>query len=148
MGYDISTWIEQRTADGAWIRRPGSLLNDRNYDVFGFLGSVRNYGDVEPICEMRGLPTDASDELKARFGVDDPWNDNFGESWLSFRELIDHDYEREVEDCGDGRNTVPRGQGKKKTLREFLGEGFFDDLEKMKSVDNPDDWRIVFWFSN
>jgi hypothetical protein len=41
--------------------------------------------------------------------------------------------------------TCDLGEGKQETLREFLGEGFFEDLQTLKECGVE---RIVFAFDN
>jgi hypothetical protein len=38
------------------------------------------------------------------------------------------------------------GEGKRLPLREFLGSKFFECLEILKMIGEPDAVRVVFWF--
>lgn len=40
------------------------------------------------------------------------------------------------------------GEGQIVTYREHLGNGFFQDIEVLKTLGSADDVRIVFWFDN
>jgi hypothetical protein len=153
MGCDIHTFAERRTEDG-WVVVDGwEPFRNRNYSVFGFLAGVRNYSEVPPIAQPRGLPADASDRVKRSH---DDWGfDGHSASWLSIDELLAFDYEATMEDRRvnrqvgpnhwDGSCTCEAGEGRQMTYRAFLGVGFFRDLAMLfeAGVD-----RIVFWFDN
>jgi hypothetical protein len=107
---------------------------------------------VPPIAERRGFPDDASSKTKGSF---EGWgSDAHSSSWLSVEELSAFDYDQPVEDRRvtrqtswglDGGCTAEAGGGQMTTYREFLGEWFFKDLEKLKDAGAD---RIVFWFDN
>ena len=64
--------------------------------------------------------------------------------------MLNYDYDQIVEDrrCtinGNGGSTCEVGMGKFQTLREFLGEGYFEELERAKE-DGVE--RFIFWFDN
>lgn len=71
--------------------------------------------------------------------------DGHSASWLSLKELLEFDYDQIFEDRRNGGYTCEPGKGELTTYKEFLGEGFFEDLEKLK---NSGADRIVFWFDN
>ncbi len=154
MGCDIHCFAERRGANG-WecVSLDQMPFDCRSYGMFGFLAGVRNYSAVPPITAPRGFPEDASDEVRKDyegFGLD-----AHTPSWLSVDELTAFDYEAEIEDrrCSrmmpagyiSGGETCEPGEGKRMTLREFLGKGFFDDLESLKQAGAE---RVVFWFDN
>ena len=153
MGCDIHSYTERKT-DKGWELIPDlNPFSWRTYSVFGFLADVRNHSAVPPIAKRRGFPDDASEDLK-KVKEDDGWDcHSFG--WLSTKELLEFDYDAPMEDRRvtreifpnvlSGRCTCEPGDGKKTTYREFLGNCFFEDLEKLK-VQNAD--RVVFWFNN
>jgi hypothetical protein len=69
-------------------------------------------------------------------------------------ELLEFDYDAPMEDRRvtrkteygwDGGCTCEAGEGEKMTFREFVGTGFFDDLEKLRSEGAE---RIILWFDN
>jgi hypothetical protein len=153
MGCDIHLYGEKRNQDGTWEHTSDgddldAPMNYRSYGIFGFLAGVRNYSAVTPISRQRGLPDDTSAFVRSAFTS---WRfDAHSPSWMSMDELMSFDYEGEVEDrrCtrnGDGGSTCEPGNGKKMTYREFLGDGFFKDLERLR--DGGAD-RVVFWFDN
>lgn len=153
MGCDIHSQAERRV-DGKWKRIDGFAPFDwRSYGMYGFLAGVRNYSEVTPIAEARGLPQD-TDYDEDCDGCD-YWLGEHSFSWLTVDELLAFNYDAEMEDrrctreikpnwC-DGGQTCEPGEGKKMTYREFLGDGFFDDLRKLKELGAE---RIVFGFDS
>lgn len=148
MGCDIHARIEKK-ADGRWLDIPSANAFDcRSYGIFGFLADVRNYSDVPPIAVPRGIPPDASKDVKAD---SDGWDtDGHTHSWLSMDELLTFDYDQPVEDRrvtinGNGGCTAQPGEGRMTTYREFLGKWYFDELERLKELGAE---RVVFWFDN
>ncbi len=79
-------------------------------------------------------------------------------SWLTLKELLDYDYEQKFWDrrvtkqtspnSWDGAALAEEGEGQTITYREHLGESFFKDIEVLKTLGQPEDVRIVFWFDN
>lgn len=66
----------------------------RNYILFAFLAGVRNYNDINPISEPRGIPKDISSEMEEEL---ESWGpDAHSISWLSLRELLDADWNQIV----------------------------------------------------
>lgn len=150
MGCDIHTRAEKRV-DGKWEVIPGITPFDwRWYGMYGFLANVRNYSGIPPLSEPRGLPDDAPPEDE-----DNGWLGDHSFSWLSVDELTSFDYDAAVEDrrytrqegpnFWNGAATADPGQGKMTTYREFLGESFFADLEKLKAIGAE---RVVFGFDS
>lgn len=150
MGCDIHTYVEHRPA----VTEPWELVageapfNWRSYSVFGFLADVRNYSAVTPLAEPRGVPDDMSPAVAAEF--DDGVHSS---SWLSVRELIEFDYDQPMNDRritrnGDGGVTGSPEEGRVTTYREFLGQSFADDVERLATLGDPDLVRVVFWFDN
>jgi hypothetical protein len=153
VGCDIHTVAERRGENGDWEAVAHNLMSDRSYSIFAFLAGVRNYSDVDPIAPLRGFPDDASLDAVARYA--DWADDTHSASWLTVKELSKFDYERTTEDRRITVQTGPisfncaatcePGMGKSMTFREFLGQGYFDDLAQ---VINTGAERIVFWFDN
>lgn len=129
MGCDIHSFAQKKTNDGyetlkwKWDRGP---FGWRNYDVFAFLAGVGNYSGITPISEPRNLPNDfVADEFYEYNG--------HSASWLSVEELLNFDYGCCI------------GDGQKMTWREFLGDVFFEDLNKLVEIGAD---RVVFYFDN
>lgn len=150
MGCDIHTQAERRI-NGKWEIIPGLRPFDwRQYGMYGFLANVRNYSDVPPLSEPRGLPDDAVMPDDREYFLGD-----HSHSWLSVEELLAFDYSAQVEDrrvtvqessgMWNGGATASPGGGETMTWREFLRQDFFDDLEKLKAAGAE---RVVFGFDS
>lgn len=158
MGCDIHTFVEVQK-DGQWSRSDAEIFNLddvsakyhqkthtdspfdwRSYGMFGFLANVRNYSEIPPLSDPRGVPENCT---AAKEDVDD-W-DYHSWTWFDLKELIDFDYERTFEDtrgCGAGE------LGETISFRKFLGPAFFEDIEAMKALGKPDQVRVVICFDN
>lgn len=109
MGCDIHPFVEVQLEEGSWdlVLKPElteyGFTNNyyfsrmRNYDLFGVLADVRNgtYGEeFVPIAEPRGLPDDISCDVKA---ISEDWGiDGHSHSYLTLKELLDYDWNREI----------------------------------------------------
>lgn len=144
MGCDIHTRYETKiNGEWEWVDAPTGLhwdaLEERSYAMFGFLAGVRNYSAVEPLSEPRGVP--------------DGWDEPRGyhsHSWFTIEELLAIDPDSTVEDrrCTIGNNggcTCDPGAGRVVTLREFLGQAFFDRVQELRGFGVD---RVVFWFDS
>ncbi len=85
-----------------WIPviRIGSILG-RNYDMFGCLFGIRSQGHFRAIAPMRGIPIDASYELRGDLKeiADSEWRDEFyGYTWITWEEIKSIDWEEEAEE--------------------------------------------------
>jgi hypothetical protein len=131
----------------------------RSYGMFGFLADVRNYSNVPTISEARhSIPEDASSVVK------DEWEDGMDfyhtATWLTLKQLVEFNYDQVFWDrritkqlsvncwTGAGHAEDEETEGRHLTIREFLGPQFFRDLDILKSLGDPDNVRIVFWFDN
>jgi hypothetical protein len=151
MGCDIHMQAE-RQVNGKWYTIPGHFFDWRSYSNFAFLAGVRNYSDITPISDPRGLPEDAADS-DDEYGGARGGDHSF--SWLSLEELLAFNYDAITEDrrvtvqigpnCWNGGATAEPGGGETMTYREYLGEVFFEELEKLKAAGAE---RIVFGFDS
>jgi hypothetical protein len=154
MGCDIHSFAEKKDEDGNWEVLPDfEPFEVRSYRVYGWLANVRNYSALTPIAERRGFPEDASPDVKEDY---ESWDCNaHSASWLSLEELLSFNYDATCEDRRvtreispnffDGGQTCEAGEGTQTTYREFFGDYFFKDLEKLKELGAE---RVVFWFDN
>ncbi len=148
MGCDIHCFVEKRNKETKeWERFNENIFSGwrdekgaepfgwRNYEAFATLADVRNRLKIQPIASYRGIPEDVSEEIKQEMDV---WrSDAHSENWLTLKELLDFDFDK----CAS--------EDYQKTYRELIGsDEFFINLEELKTVGNPDDVRIVFWFDN
>jgi hypothetical protein len=186
MGVDIHSFAEVRTG-GKWIKVEEDIFPEygrntsepfgwRSYRIFGFLADVKNYSESPVICEPKGLPDD-SEYLNSpspyaydynpmsgkpipvheRETVKSDIHDSYGFSYLTLKELLDYDYDQQMEDrrCTieveprvfHGGETCEPGQGKMMTVMEFLGNSFFEHITILQTLGEPEDVRVVFWFS-
>lgn len=143
MGCDIHSQAE-KLIDGKWKRVGGAYepFDWRDYGTFAFLADVRNYSGIKPIAAARGMPHDADyDE-----GETEHWLGDHSYSWLTLDELLSFNYDQlTAPNAWNGGKTCAEGEGKKMTYREYLGEGFFDELKKLKAMGAE---RIVFGFDS
>lgn len=159
MGCDIHIYTERKSADGyervndaKFIEGPDPF-DWRAYGMFGFLAGVRNYSEVTPIAEPRGVPVDMSAEAAGEYEVLAGYAHSA--SWLAVSELVAFDYDRLMEDRRvtvrrpsgviDGGATAEPGGGQEMTYREFLGPDFFEDLKTLSEIGAD---RVVFWFDS
>jgi hypothetical protein len=119
MGCDIHAIVERRDtrSDGTHRRWLNSGEPDigRDYEVFAALAGVRNYDEVEPVSEPKGMPgwggwvehgDDGWGQWDYSNAPDTPYQDYFerwrhdahSASWLSLAELKAYDTEQEVDD--------------------------------------------------
>jgi hypothetical protein len=154
MGCDIHAHAEKRNASGKWERLTIPEPFDwRSYGLFGFLADVRNYSAVPPIAPRRGLPSDASADV--RHDSEEWAGDGHSHSWLSLEEILSFNYDAAMEDrrvtrqvaanAWDGGCTADPGGGEQTTFRAFLGPKYFEELDRLKAAGVE---RIVFWFDN
>lgn len=110
MGCDIHLYAEKRV-DGEWVSADAWEPNEdypeesrrrvevdygkrfykegRDYALFGILAGVR-CGNREPIAAPRGMPEDASSEVRAECDV---WaSDGHTHSWLTVAEIMAYDW--------------------------------------------------------
>ena len=104
MGTDIHPVVECYR-DGSWHLVEADLPRDRNYWGFAVLADVRNghgfggldTGDpITPIDEPRGLPPDASPELRAALKKNHWLLGDHSISWVTLEELLDYDLDAPV----------------------------------------------------
>lgn len=153
MGCDIHSFAEKKVGDRYEMIPDLAPFDWRDYGMYGFLAGVRNYSAVPVLAQPRDLPDDLSPGVRER--AEDWSADAHTHSWLSVTELLAFDYDKPVEDRRYTRQEAPNffngaataepGEGKSMPWREFLGDGFFTDLEKLKAAGAE---RVVFWFDN
>lgn len=128
-----------------------SPFNWRSYSVFAFLAGVRNYDCCEPLAEGRGMPEDASKEVKE---LEEFWKgDSHSHSYVTLQELLAFDYNktfwnRRVTKNNNGASLAEEGEGQIISYRENLGPQFFAHLGALMALGTPDDVRVVFLFDN
>lgn len=160
MGCDIHSFAEVKDSFGTWYRVTESIFTGnglspepfgwRSYGMFGFLADVRNVSFIPCITGVqRGWPDDTLEIQE--------W-DTHSDTFVTLNELINFDYEATVEDRRGCKQISPgltdcaadmgEGNGTVITFREFLGQGFFDDIEILKTLGLPDDVRVLMSFDS
>lgn len=151
MGCDIHTFVEKRNEDTKqwelvkddvfsldnydkeYYKKDKSsvIFGWRNYRMFSILNDVRNSCGIIPMYDTdRGFPDDISKEVEMEY---DSCYDH-SESYLTSKELIDFDYDKKATE--------------NESYRDYLGDLFFTHIEELKSLGNPDEVRVIFWFDN
>lgn len=142
MGTDIHMAVEVRK-DGVWQNvtpfRNGyspepEYYEDRNYDLFAILADVRNRYGFVPLDQPRGIPSDASDDVR-RWCEDG----DHSHSYCTVAELLTYDWTRIVKPGNPG-GEIPYYA----CCREFLSE----TMPRLWPLGAPEDVRIVFWFDS
>lgn len=168
MGCDIHSFAEKKVND-KWERIEEKIFHEdfepfgwRSYSMFGFLADVRNYSNVKPISKLKGLPEDSEYlNSSSEWGYKDIKADIYNNgnyhsfSYITLEELLSVDYNFTFNDVrGTSEETciydpllIPI-EGETTTLKKFLGTSFFEDLEILKTLEDPDKVRIIFYFDN
>ena len=151
MGCDIHL-ITEIKVDNKWILSDKDIFKyknfsegiginpfeERNYSVFALLANVRNDNKVIPISLPKGLPDD-SEYLNFKIDGKTTRKKDFldfnsyeyhSHSYLTLKEILEYDY------------------SKINISNQFRYEEFYEDLELLKTLGEPDNVRIVFWFDN
>lgn len=151
MGCDIHCYAEVKI-DHKWISTNKLFKTDgwygeclfnnlfyyRSYNTFAFLADVRNYANIEPLLYPRGIPDDCSNYIRNKY---DAWGcDAHSASHIYLNELESYDYNKII--LNERDNNI------KESVRDFLGESYFNYLSSLRSLGYSHDIRIVFWFDN
>ena len=142
MGSDIGVYVEVKS-DNEWEYLDLDIFDYRNYGMYAFFCDVRNYSMIAPLDAARGLPDDVTGYVESE--LEYALESFFTISWLSADELINFDYNQTFEDRrGDGGISLPIGEGEVVSIKEFLGEYFWKDLERLRELrKNYKDVRII-----
>ncbi|SFQ73999.1 hypothetical protein SAMN05216567_13414 [Variovorax sp. OK605] len=123
---------ERRDAQGTWASVDCDPEFDSWSSLYGFIADVANVAEIGPLKNRRGFPEDAGVEACEAY-KDGEW---YGATWYQLSELTAFDYARVV---FDHRKKVSL------TVREFLGDGYFDSLDILVKADVK---RVIFFFSS
>jgi len=157
MGCDIHFHSEVKIY-GKW-EHYGSPLMMRDYDLFAFMADVRNYNDITPISQPKGLPDDISVVTKVAAEI---WGaDGHSHSFLTGRDEIRRleefmkslDKSRQKVDEVDENGKLINGNWyfyfPEKDLDYLFGGSWSGFYEYPKNYPPQiEDVRFVFWFDN
>lgn len=177
MGCDIHSFAEVKRND-KWEEVTDSIFPDyegktsevfnyRDYSLFAFLAGVRNYDCCTPLDEPKGLPYDSEKlktlvdygySTKVELKQDLEENDYHSYSWLTLKELLDFDYNKTFWNrrickqmsltCWFGIELAEEGEGKIISYSDNLGESYFEIIDILKTLGEPENVRVVFWFDS
>lgn len=167
MGCDIHTITEIKAPQG-WQRTipDPNVFSCRSYRWFAFLADERNsFGIPCPFGGgYRGWPADhcgEADALRENYEYN-----GFGATFVTLQELLDFDYNQTFENRHNTgsdpfkkgmsfgeyfvRKNAPldAGLGKLETFRDFLGLAFFENIEILKEIGQPDCIRVLMLFES
>lgn len=177
MGADIHVYVEVKLND-KWeyfsekyfstyyqsdIDKLISPFDWRSYSMFSFLAGVRNSCDVIPIKEPTySLPEDISEYIKSEW--EENWKgDGHSISFLTIRELIEFDYNKNIDSDTNSRRILVEKIPNNNTTYNGNNDDFFSDyydllggpdsmffthLKELCKLGSLDDVRIIFWFDN
>ena len=106
----------------------------RNYRFYAAIAGVRNYIEITPISEPKGMPYDAS--MMSDVTAKEDGADGHTHSWLTYREIKEYDW---LQDIGEGMLIDNVHIHFKSLMNEmrFLAKHYGDERV-----------RVVFWFDN
>lgn len=138
MGCDIHCFVEVNI-NGKWMFYNQCDVG-RHYGLFAKMAGVRNYDEIVPISDPKGIPDNISEMVKIHceyFG-----DDGHSHSWLSIRELIklrEYYQEKISEKSWDFDDEFGYIFGNPITEFYKYNEEYPEFLK---------DIRVVFWFDN
>jgi len=146
MGCDIHGYIEVKK-DKGWVPFE-ELPSVRSYDLFAMLANVRNYNDIPPISEPRGVPDDVSQEIWEKIEAD---LDGHSHSWLSWKDIKAYDFGKVITDKRRPRKLKGKIVYPRRKLYELVPEEWhrlFRKMEILAEKYGEDGVRMVFWFDS
>ena len=139
MGCDIHFYKEVKIK-GKWLCYGESNIS-RCYSLFAKMANVRNYEDLEPISEPKGIPSDLSEMVQ--FQYDRHNSDWHTPSWLNAEEIT------ELEDWME-KNTLLASQCLEEEYWGYYFGNTWGGVSKYPDScpEGIEDIRFVFWFDN
>lgn len=145
MGCDIHVHIEVKM-EGKWRHYSAPNVR-RNYNLFALMAGVRNYENITPVSEPKGLPEDITYITRKHY--EDYESFAHDESWLGVEELIElNERQKEL-----NLVYIPdhlRSFFFSETFGGFLFGNSFTGWYKYPEDNRMgiEDVRFVFWFDN
>jgi hypothetical protein len=91
VGIDVDGWIEVRPgwSPDRWtdFARLYALCPGRSYDAFGCLFGVRNYAGFRPVATGRGVPPDATGQVRQAWHAVAAQGDGLWPTWIGWDEI-------------------------------------------------------------
>ncbi len=123
-------------------------ISRRDYHLFAQLAGVRNYGNLAPITEPKGLPDDVSTFIKETYEYDG--DDAHSCSWLTAKEIKDYIAKIKLgmfEDIVLSQKT-PCIEAISNLLNYITNRFKEETYQKELTEEDYENLRIVFWFDN
>lgn len=115
------------------------LPDTRNYWFYAAIAGVRNYIEIEPISEPKGMPKDPS-MMSLSDAIDDG-SYGHSHSWLTANELLNYEWSQKIKE-GDTEETI---------LSDSLHTHFkalLTEIAYLATQYGSERVRMVFWFDN
>lgn len=150
MGADIYGWVEVKHPNIGHEHWHAVVmiedLVDRSPGMFRSLFGHRNHGEIRPIAKGRGLPPDASVEVKSACEDDGA----VGTTWILWSEIAAIDWDEEETEMPlldiDALYYTPAEPARRK---DYLVEGWgtlFKIMEVLAAEYGPEGVRLSVWF--
>ncbi len=153
MGVDIHGWVE--ITDPAWTAPIGwqgvisiAYLIQRSYGMFGSLFGVRNADGFLPLAANRGIPPDASPQMKAEIMMRE--DETVTPSWLVAPSWILWSEIRAIDWNETGTDVIPPDT-RPQTRRQQITPRWrmlFDMMRLLAKHFGAQNVRLVVWFDS
>ena len=141
MGCNIHGYLETMTYPNSETQKWWSvhqLPYTRSYLFYSAIAGVRNYINITPISEPKGMPSDPS--IMSEADCREDGRDGHSHSWLTAQEILNYDWRQRIETY-EGKEEL--GTSIHPDFRSLINEMAF-----LSAIYGLDKVRIVFWFDN
>ncbi|KKL16961.1 hypothetical protein LCGC14_2490340 [marine sediment metagenome] len=141
MGCDIHLHTEVKI-NNTWLHYSTPWVS-RNYSLFAKMAGVRNYDDLVPISEPKGLPQAEFPSTLTQFEAERWFGDGHSHSWLSAQEILELSEWIKEQEWGTKPFYFDETFG-------FLFGNTYPGFTKYPEgkPEGLQDIRFVFWFDN
>lgn len=137
MGCDIHEHVEYKSAESSNWQHFCQPHIWRNYDLFALLAGVRNYDEIVPVAEPRGIPKDSS------FDTVMEYTGGMGHNWREIEWVMDYDWHTPswltLTELKQVRQLLKR--------RSVELDGVIGMMEGLSNGGEVET-RFIFWFDN
>lgn len=157
MGYVMINFVEVRNQQGKWVKigpifPHESFKSDKpieysdepfdatNYDLYALLGAKVRITDITPITTLKGLPDD-SEYLNSK-------EDDFMLTWngeTRKEAILSNDNGRDFSHIY--LLDLLQLEERKSEYIDTLGPAFFKSLDLIKTLGQPTEIRLIYWFA-